>query len=337
MQLLAKLPQLPFSVAFDILFRHGGFAAFADAHGPEAAYQFWRMYFVSSPVGKLRPKSVGQWVEVMCICHVVNSLPHPAHSIYLLRPVCRDVPESVAAWTIAGGRGNQMRPPELLIRAMRIFLSRQGDQPMLQREWFPVSDLFFKRSVSEWRRFADEVISNHLFTRYWWRDQKEGPFYLLGAHKMDEVLVKLAHRDTAHLKQRLRRVEAANMLRRLRAKRAREHKPIKTSLTSSNKQEIEHTTSVRCSEHESALSRTRRALASMMVVTLENRFGRVLRLVTSVYRKFPRIKWSIKLALHEYASETCRSVWEIERELHRVRYSCEMDPLAQLESLACER
>ena len=201
---------------------HGGFSAFERIYETtaEALYQFWRIYFVSSPIGILNPDRIGQWVEVMCTCHIVQSLPHPAHAIYLLRPVRHEIPESVAAWTIAGGRGNQLPRPEILIRAMRVFIPK-GHQPLLQREWFWVSDVHYKRSLRKWLRFADEVIVNHAFTRYWWFRQKEGPFYLLenegeeGLDTMDRVIKRLAQRETLSLGKRLKREETAVMMKQL--------------------------------------------------------------------------------------------------------------------------
>lgn len=219
MKLLLQLPRLPFSVAFDILFRHGGFAAFVDAHPDrqEGLYQFWRLFFVSSSVGKLHPETMGQWVEVMCVCHIVQSLPHPAHAIYLLRPIRREIPESSAAWGIAGGRGNQLMCPETLVRAMKLFIPvTAGSNPpvLLQREWFWVADFRVRRSLSEWLLLADEVISSHVFTKHWWMQQREGPFFLLGAAanaNMGSVIECLAMREAECMKGRTHRKETLKM------------------------------------------------------------------------------------------------------------------------------
>jgi len=387
MQLLIQLPRLPFSIAFDILFRHGGFAAFANVHGPEALYQFWRMYFVSSPLGKINSARIGQWVEVMCACHIVRSLAHPAHAVYLLRPVCHNIPESVSAWAVAGGRGNQMLSPEILIRAMKVFLPR-GHQPLLQREWFWVSEVFYQRSLRGWMEYVDEVISNHYFTQYWWNGQKECPFYLLdGAEglpglSMDRVILGLVERETLTLRQSLKREETAKMMRTLQELKwkkesnvERGSQPSKTNgkniqsnskqhqrdqqsttakqkvnqnditikkklkpptLTSANKQEIDRLTQLRYTEHTSILSQVKSALASMLVVTLDENFRRVLGLVVSLGHKYQRIKWNLKLALHMAAFETGRSTWEIERELYCVRYRRDVDPLAKLAKLSTE-
>jgi hypothetical protein len=363
--MLLRLPFLPFSISFDIMFRHGGFAAFAGAHGggEEAMYQFWRVFFVSSPIGKIYPARIGQWVEAMCACHAVQCLHHPAHAVYLLRPMRHEIPESVASWAVAGGRGNQTMRPEFLVHAMLAFLPAAEYQPLLQREWFRVEEVQIRRSVRGWLRFADEVISNHFFTRYWWSGQKEGPLlHLLGEEQgstMGRVIVALAQRETLGLKKGIMREETDKMIRAKEikewraslekqktetvAKKERGKAPKKqekaskspcTTLSTANKQEIERLTHTCYTQQTSILARSRAALSSMRVVTLENNFRRVLCLVVSLGHKHPRIKWNIKLALHEVALEkTGRSTWDIERELYRVMYSQEYDPLKKLEQL----
>lgn len=375
MQLLIQLSRLPFSVAFNILFVHGGFAALERVHGSmeETLYQFWRIYFVSSPVGKLNPERIGQWVEVMCTCHIVQRLSHPAHAIYLLRPVRYEIPESVAAWAVAGGWGNQLRQPEILIHAMRIFIPK-GHQPLLQREWFWVSDVHSKRSLREWLEFADEVVENHFFTRHWWTQQKEGPFFMLASEKdvnltMHQVILKLVQRETLSLKKRLRRDEVALMARMLQKARVKKElknagpvtnamhaknptaslvaigkgkptqspTPVKkqpiTAFSTANKQEIERLTSLRYTEYTSILSQVKAGMSSMPIITLDKYIKRVMCLVVSLGHQFPYIKWSIKLALHEAAVETGCSNWDIERGLYRAMYSRDDAALSKLATL----
>lgn len=377
MQLLIHLPLLPFTAAFDILFRHGGFAAFARTHGgetEEATYQFWRLFFVSSPVGKLFPARVGRWVDAMCTCFIVQSLAHPAHAVYLLRPVRHEIPESVAAWAVAGGRGNQLLRVEFLITAMVAFLPvrHYESSPPLQREWFRIEEIWMRRSARGWLRYADEVIANHFFTTHWWAQQREGPFYLLSDGECDtmgRVIVRLAQREVATLKARVAREETAKMVRELqRAKEVRAWKksdevktekmknneaqskgtphqkkhqppavpkrPTPTSLTVTHKQEIERLTRLRCDKQTTILAQVQSAMSSLSVSTLEDHFRRVLCWVVSLGHRHPRIKWSIKLALHEAAVETGRSVWDVERELHNVRYHRDAEPLEKLVRLA---
>ena len=361
MQLLIQLPRLPFSAVFDILFRHGGFVAFADAHGPEAMYQFWRIFFVSSPMGKLDPLKISAWVEAVCACHIVQSLPHPAHAVYLLRPVRFEIPESVSAWAIAGGRGNQTIPPNILITAMKVFLDRNWpDQPLLQREWFCVSELLVKRSAAGWMQFVNDIISNHLFTRYWWNQQKECPFRMLdGAHgslSMGKVIVLLSQRETLALRHSLKRAETVSVIRALRRKKwIREHsgrssnpppcskkgaiaerpKPPPILLSSDDKKEIVRLAQSRYVEHTKTLSQVNSTLGFMQVATLDDHFHRVLSLVVSLGRAFPRIKWSLRLALHKVADETGRSVWDIERDLHRAMHApAVQDPLTKLKRMS---
>jgi hypothetical protein len=384
---LIRLPFLPFPVAFDIMFRHGGFVAFAGAHGggEEAMYQFWRIFFVSSPVGKIYPARIGQWVEAMCACHAVQCLRHPAHAVYLLRPMRYEIPESVAAWTVVGGGCNQTMRPEFLVHAMCAFLPAAEYQPLLQREWFRVEEVQIRRSVRGWLRFADEVISNHFFTRHWW----SGPFHPLGVEEgstMGRVIVELAQREMHGLKKGIMQEETEVMIRAKEIKEwkasAEKHKvetmpnrkkgdapkkreillkhpcikkkeaavtnekgevpkkPEKatkspsTTLSAANKQEIERLTHVCYTQQTSILARTRAAISSMRVVTLENNFKRVLCLVVSLSHQHPRIKWSIRMALHQVAlEETGRSSWDIERDLYRVMYSREHNPLKGLEQM----
>jgi hypothetical protein len=385
MQLLTRLPLLSFSAAFDILFRYGGFAALVDAFGggEEAMYQFWRIFFVSSPIGKINPVRVSQWVETMCTCFIVQSLEHPAHAVYLLRPVRHEIPESVSAWAVAGGKGNQLLRLETLVTAMFVFLPMDEARlpSLLQHEWFTLQEAYTKRSARGWLRFADEVICNHFFTRYWWMQQKEGPFYLLpreaSGTTMGRVILWLAKRETLGLKRWITREEVAKMTRQLeRAKETKEWKVSReehtlmekqkatlrkknpkqktehaaaaqpkgkprphttTSLSLANRAELERLTLIRFTKQMSILAQAKSALASMQVTTMENNFRRVLCLVVSLGHQHPRIKWSIKLALHEAAFETGRTTWDIERELYRLMYRRDTDPLAKLVRLSNER
>ena len=156
----------------------------------------------------------------MCACHVVQSLAHPAHAVYLLRPVVLEIPESVAAWSVAGGRGNQLLDTESLVRAMRVFLPA-GDTGFLQSEWFSVAEVRKQRSVAGWRAFADEVVQNHAFTRYWWSGQREGPFYLVQSSmsSMGEMITKLVQREMVGLSNALRREETAKAMQKLKRDR----------------------------------------------------------------------------------------------------------------------
>ena len=381
-QLLLLLPRLPFAVAFDILFAHGGFAAFEDAHScstEEARYQFWRLFFVSSPVGKLYPARIGQWVEVMSISHVVQSLAHPAHAVYLLRPVVREIPESVAAWSVAGGRGNQLPNPETLIRAMKVFVPRRVND-FLQREWFSVAEMRARRSVEGWRAFADEVVQNHTFTRWWWNGQKEGPFYLMNDPEptMGGTITTLARSEMTRLRCALHRKETAKAVHKLRRDRERREwlesqaeedakkrlaelerkaaggtkkkqklsaapssssshsssaapKPI--ALSSATKHEIKRLTELGHAKHVSILEQVTRALASMEVT--DKHFTHVVCLIVSLGRQHPRIRWSMRLALHKWA-KGC-SVWEVERQLYRLMYRRDAEPLQKLVGMAEKR
>jgi hypothetical protein len=379
-QLLLKLPRLPFPIAFDILFRHGGFSAFARLHHcpAEAHYQFWRLYFVSSSIGKLNPAHISQWVEVMCTCHIVQSLPHPAHAVFLLRPVVREIPESVAAWSAAGGRGgNQLLDSAAVVRAMRVFLSARGwEDDAAVREWFPAAGTVsrkeggWRQSVNVWRQFVDEAVGNHAFTRYWWTAQREGPFYLLLDNRdvsMGEMIAVLVKRERDWLEGRLKREETATMQREAERKRWRKDelakhdskqkqtpsdkrrcssepqagglvvplpkKPTTTattpSLSSSSKSEIARLTSIRLSDHISTLAQVQQALSSMKTKTLSRQFKFVACLIVSLGHLYPRIKWSLRLLLHE-AVAGARSHWAVERELYWVRYRRDGEPLRKL-------
>jgi hypothetical protein len=101
-----------------------------------------------------------------------------------------------------------------------------------------------------------------------------------------------------------------------------------SALSLANKQEIERLT--HHAKQMSVLSQVRSALSSLRVVTLENNFRRILCLVISLGHKHPLIKWSIKLALHEASQETGRSPWDIERELYRVMYRRDAEPIEKL-------
>lgn len=252
--MLARLPCLPFAVSFDILFSHGGMDAFIAAHrrtGPrrldarriteggeaEALYQFWRIYFVSTPMGKVYPRSIGLWVDAMSTLHIVRSLRHPSDAIFLLRPEHRAVPESVAAWAVAAACGFQTFPPvEVIVLAMKVLLPRPkpGDAPILLRaEWLWLHDLLVRRTRDEWLQFADEAIASHIFTDAWWRCvalppcEGTGGGGVDGAHPvaagttmtMGGAMAALARRERETLKDTLRKAETARLLETLARER----------------------------------------------------------------------------------------------------------------------
>ena len=345
MNLLSKLPSLPFTIAFDILFRHGGFAAFVDAHHgrvSEASYQFWRVYFISSPAGKLYPSATSLWVEVMCTCFTVQSLPHPAHCVYLLRPVCNDIPESANAWSVA--REVVIHPhPETLIRAMKIFLSGECKTAYLQREWFCVADVCVCRSLEGWLLFAEEVISHHFFTRNWWMRQREGPFCLLSGEmpKMSDIISYLSKRECAHLMGRLIREETGDAVYANRKKMERKQwlaalpsdkkaaPKAPKSLTPKEKEEINRLAGIRYTKLISIATTFKLALQNL---TDENLTGRVVYLTAALCNQYPRIKWSLRREFHERMVHI--STWDLERELYRFNNRKDKDALSKLKRMA---
>lgn len=358
MNLLSRLSSLPFTIAFDILFGHGGFAAFVDAHGgrvSEASYQFWRIYFVSSPIGKLRPIATSAWVEVMCTCLTVQYLPHPAHCVYLLRPVSHVVPESVNAWKVAREVAIRQPPcPETLVRAMKLFISaKEPFTSHLQREWFCVADVCVCRSLEEWRLFAEEVISNHIFTQYWWTGQKEGPFYLLDGCMplMRDVISGLSKRESIHLMSRLIREETADAryVKRRKiekkewmakneagsAKGGAVSQPAQSTsskpkaLTRQEKEEINRLAGIQYTKLVSTVTAFKLALQTL---TDEKMTGRVVRLTAALCNQHPRIKWSIRRDLHERL--VSRSAWDVERELHGYKNGKDKESLTKLQQMA---
>ncbi len=106
-------------------------------------------------------------------------------------------------------------------------------------------------------------------------------------------------------------------------------------LSRANKLEIISLAQSRYREHTNILTQTRSVLSSMQVATLDMNFQRVLGLVVSIGKAFPRIKWSVKLALHMAAVETGRSTWDVERGLYNMlRKDKIQDPLEKLRALA---
>ena len=91
------------------------------------------------------------------------------------------------------------------------------------------------------------------------------------------------------------------------------------SLSTSSKSEIARLTSIRLSDHTSTLVQVQQALSSMKTKTLSRQFKFVACLIVSLGHLYPRIKWSLRLLLHE-AVAGARSHWAVERELYWVRY-----------------
>jgi hypothetical protein len=104
-------------------------------------------------------------------------------------------------------------------------------------------------------------------------------------------------------------------------------------LSHANKLEIQRLATLRFTRYNSTLMQVKTTLSAANATVLEKNLRRIMSLVVSLGHRYPRIKWSIRLAMHEVAARTGMSVWDIERMLYRLRYRKEADPLAKLMKL----
>ena len=334
---------LPFELTFNILFRHGGFDALETIMGKgnnniNCCWEFLKLMNNS-------PRA-----ELLCICRTVQLLEHPVHALFLLNyPPDSSIPENRHAWNVAIRCCITWSPDvRSVVLAMRAFISTRH----YTREAFPwidTVDLDFlrKKSEEEWKKIGQMQSVFYKFDSWWWNEQKEA-FQLerVAAESSMWVVIKnTASAEMARLNGAIRRREAMKLLRlkeknawvkmmrnkvdeqlaennrrsggnagRQNAKTHAKKKPV--TLSPDDKKKLAVNSAKKREHLDSVLKSVKRAL-SISAHLFEPRIERYVRLIVSIEKENPIIKWNLRLLLHNAASETGVGVWETEFMVYR--------------------
>ena len=289
---MLSLPSLPFSCAFDILFRYEAMDHIESVLGPIMSHH--------------------RWSEIMSACCIVRRLAHPAHALLLLRPPESRIPDSMSAWSVS----HQMtgfRPPMtlshgVLIRAMKVFLDDRSE-PF---EWMDAS--FIKHQtlpLSEWAELARQTVSNYHFEARWWKAWRAESLSIRG--EVDESVTwigtataQLATGEKETLLDALRKEETDKVLKAkieqkkaIAAKRPANKPPLPPRITAVDAECIESVALKRRDTHLRVLRDVEATLRDMRVFS--DQFPRVASLIVRLGYEYPRIRWSLRLVLHEVA------------------------------------
>ena len=328
--LLSWLQRLPFESAFDILFRRGGMADL-EALFPGK----WLFRFLG------REEQRDPWTEIVCALRLVQGLLHPAHALYLLHPVERSIPDSVAAWAISSrySEAEWILPVrrDLLIRAMKVFLPR--GEPVY--DWLDGVDLTVKQSPAAWRAMAQGCIDSYRFTARWWATQ--GLSWLDGS-TMGEAIANAAAEEEARLGTALLRVERMRLLELKRAKRketpaqvgGKPPRPFVAKLGINEEQGVRSVAEQQLNKHRNLLKEVRSILYDRLpTAVFDASLPRVARVIMGLAKQYPKMRWSLKALLHKAAIERLGlTVWHVERQLcQQATRRLEDEPVAALRML----
>jgi hypothetical protein len=322
--MLKLLPRLPFVCAFDILFRHGGIASGLQCAFPSgvALFEFLKQTFGDT-----------LWTEIICACHLVFSLEHPAHVLYLLHPIDKTIPESVGAWSVSSEHSDAPWAlpirRDLMILSMRVFLAKG---PVY--DWLDSWDLKLKRTTQEWVDFALECIHAHRFTTRWWRTQ-EG-IARWEHDTMGQAIFTTAQDERARLETALLRKERMRLLEVKRAKRVgSEGKQRPVRLTVYEEECAKINGEQQFIKYRNLLQELKSILNDKLpTARFDAAMPEVARLVMALAKKYRKMRWSLKAVFHNAAADRLGyDVWRIERELCRQETYRVLDPLLKLRML----
>lgn len=322
-------PSMTFEEAFDILFVRGGFAAFPSC---------WDF------IKKFETVANEKWIHTMCSCRLMEMLPHPMFGVLLFVPEVRSLEESRLAWKAARDCSVAVVDIEVMVKVMRMFCPPELKECVLFDGAWLVSDLYTKRTPTEWVVFAAKAVDGVSFTQMWWAQEetlikddggmvvavrqmaakeKEMLRFKLIANAKKEMLDAKTLK-AAQLKES-KQAEPNHHLAPSKAKKAKTaDQPIR--LTKEELKEAEEVAKTNVDKHNHAVSAIKKALAKTKIKTFESDLAGI---VASLTTSFPRVKWSIKLALHDHFTDI--SDWEIERRIHgRTWFEIKDDPLTTL-------
>ena len=325
--LISSLERIPFESAFDILFRHGGIVWLETLFPGK-----WLFLFLGGLDRNL-------WAEIVCALRLVQHLRHPAHALYLLHRVERSIPDSVAAWSVSSRYSDAewILPVrrDLLVRAMKVFLPR-GEAVY---DWMNSMDLTVVQSPLAWRAAAGGCIDSYRFTARWWATQGlDGP--TMGAAIASAAEEEEARLGTALLhEERIRLLEVKRERRReapVQVVGGRPPRPFVAKLSMNEEQGAVFEAERHLADHRNVLKEVRSVLNNRLsTAVFDSSLPRVARIIMGLAKKHPKLRWSLKVLLHQAAIERLGlTLWHVERQLCRqASRSLKDEPAAALRML----
>ena len=324
-------PSMPFEEAFDILFVRGGFSVYSSC---------WDF------VKKFESVASEKWIQTMCVCRFMEMVPHPMFGVLLFVPEVRSLKESCLVWNAARECCIAVVDIEVVIKVVRLYCPPEFKDRVLFDGAWNVNDIYSVKTKAEWVVFAADAIDGVSFTQMWWAQEenlsKEGEgmavvvrqmaakekdmlrFRLIANAKkeiLDEKTLKVAQMKE------LKKTDTNNHLMPPKAKKVKvDDKPQAIRLTKDELVKAEDTAKANVDKHNHAVYALRKALAKTGIKTFDVDLASI---VAGLTASFSRVKWTIKLALHDHFTDI--SDWEIERRIHgRCWFDITEDPLATL-------
>jgi hypothetical protein len=272
------------------------------------------------------------WDEVSAACKIVRRLDHPAHALFLIRPVDARIPDSVQAWSVSREctDGHPFVSDDILILVMKAILPTAAQA--VYSPWLDRYDIMTKkRTLREWDAFARETIANCHFTANWWARIKPSGHTWIGA-----AVCSMADDELAMLADSLETEEHERTMQAKRARRegtqAKSARPLR--MTPNEVEVARCNAERRLMEHTRLLRELSGVLETLSTDTFEHRLPRIAACIVCLCRQHQRIQWNIRRALNRYASDLCdMSPWHVERELARHTAAVFFEPLEALKSM----
>ena len=347
---------LPFELTFRILFQHGGFDSLETVLGRHACWELLKL-MNNSPRAKL-----------LCICRAVQLLDHPAHALFLLNyPPDSSIPENRRAWDTAIKCCIGWEPDvRSVVLAMRAFIPPNHTQvfPWLNTALLTTQ----RRSAEEWKHIGQQQRLGYKFNEWWWNCQREAFQLERAGSDMGVVIANTARAETGRLFNALRRreLEAAlrlqkrEVLKRMKRdedeRRLKEGvkppsssdqikegktgvKPpsssdrIKCTLPPAKKKAAEQSAKDKERAHHAILDTTQRA-CSIPSSQFASKLDKIARLIVSIEKTNPLIKWNLRLLFHTAAQRAGMTVWDMEFFIHGLKWEAvEEGAVGQLEGV----
>ena len=334
-----------FEEAFDIMFVRGGFSRF------KSCWDFVKTF--ENPAND-------RWIQALCLCRLMELLPHPMLGVLLLVPEVRSLQESRDVWKLARECCVAVVDVDIVVRVIRMFCPRVDDQVLFGGA-LRTSQIHEVRSKVDWGAFAKNAADGIAFTGMWWAQEenlglegadiravvvqmskKEGEMlrFKLLAHAKKEMLdekvwkvekLRDAKKKPVSAEEKKHEPEVENeSVSEPKTKKGKTKdvvkKPTPIRLSNDELKVAESVSQTKTEKHLQVLSTLKKALARTGVAVLEHDLAGI---VTGITTEYPRIKWNLKAALHEHFKT--QSAWEIEREMHGYEwFKFTEDPLATL-------
>ena len=270
--------------------------------------------------------------EEISMAHtIVGQLDHPAHALFLIRPVEPRIPDSLRAWSVSlrcTGHAISFVSNDVLILVMKSLLP--SADMMVYTPWLDRHGIMMgKRTLQEWDSFVRGVIADHLFTSRWWSRVGQFPHTEMGM-----VVGTMSEKERTLLASDL---EAEHLGRAMEAKRVKRtadgKKPLR--LTPNEVEMAKCGAERHLGEHTRLLKELPDILKGISADSLVRRMHHVAACIVSLCRQHPRIQWNIRYALNWHVNDIVdMSAWHVERELGRHSAAELYEPLEALRALA---